>query len=100
MITRTARFNMNEEAALRKKIRTSNEEALVLKLGKGNNLRVFCSTSAFERVKKMIENTVSKGNKKENLRNKDHDERRHSESIRVKEKQSRKNQVIYAVNSY
>lgn len=100
MITRTARFNMNEEAALRKKIRTSNEEALVLKLGKGNNLRVFCSTSAFERVKKMIENTVSKGNKKEHLRNKDHDERIHSESIRVKEKQSRKNQVIYAVNSY
>ena len=34
MITRTARFRMNEEAALRKKIKTCNEEAVVLKLEK------------------------------------------------------------------
>ena len=34
MITRTARFIMNEEAALRKKIKTCNEETLVLKLDK------------------------------------------------------------------
>ena len=34
IITRTARFSMNEEATLRKKIRTCNEEALVLKLKK------------------------------------------------------------------
>ena len=34
MISRTARFSMNEEAALRKKIKTCNEEVLVLKLGK------------------------------------------------------------------
>ena len=34
MITRTARFSMNEEAALRKKIKTCNEETLVLKLEK------------------------------------------------------------------
>ena len=34
MITRTARFSMNEEAALRKKIKTCNEEAVVLKLEK------------------------------------------------------------------
>ena len=34
MITRTARFSMNEEAALRKKIKTCNEETLVLKLDK------------------------------------------------------------------
>ena len=34
MITRTARFSMNKEAALRKKIKTCNEEAVVLKLEK------------------------------------------------------------------
>ena len=48
MITRTARFNINKEAALKRKIKTSNEEALVPKLEKGNNLRVFCNTTAFE----------------------------------------------------
>ena len=49
---------MNEEAALRKKIKTCNEEALVLKLEKGNNLRIFCSTAAFEGVREIIKNTV------------------------------------------
>ena len=42
VITRTARFSMNEEAAVRKKIKTCNEEPLLVKLEKGNNLRIFC----------------------------------------------------------
>ena len=54
MITRTARFSINEEAALRKKIKTCNEEALVLKLEKGSNLRIFCSTTRFEELKEII----------------------------------------------
>ena len=37
MITKTARFSMNEKAILRKKIKTWNEEALVLILEKGND---------------------------------------------------------------
>ena len=57
MITRTARFSLNEEAAVTKKIKTSNEELLVVKLEKGNNLRIFCSTTAFEGVKQIIENS-------------------------------------------
>ena len=32
IVTRTARFSMNEEAAVRKKIKTRNEEPLVLKV--------------------------------------------------------------------
>ena len=34
MITRADRFSMNEEAALRKKIKTCNDEAVVLNLEK------------------------------------------------------------------
>ena len=71
MIASTARFSMNEEVALRTKIKTYNEEALVLKLEKGNNLRIFCSATAFEGVKEIIEYTVSKSNKVEHLRNED-----------------------------
>ena len=88
MITRTARLSTNEEAALRKKIKTYNEEALVLKLEKGNNLRIICSATAFEVVKEIIKNKVSKNNKVEHLRNADQEGRAYSESIRVKEYES------------
>ena len=79
MITRTAGFSMNEESALRKKIKTYNKETLVLKLEKGNNLRIFCRTTAFEGVKEVIENRVRKSNKVEHLRNKDQGWRIYSE---------------------
>ena len=42
-----------------------------MKLEKGNNLRIFCSTAAFERVKQIIENTVSKISKIEYIGNED-----------------------------
>ena len=100
MITRTARFSMKEEEAVRKKIKTCNEEPLVLKLEKGNNLRIFCSTTAFEGVKQIIENTVSKINKIEYIRNEDQEGKIYSESIRAREKEPRGNQAIYIVNMY
>ena len=74
MITRTTRFSMNEEVAVRKKIKTCNEELLVVKLEKGNNLRIFCITTAFEGVKSIIENTVRKI-KSEHKRNEDQEGR-------------------------
>ena len=67
---------------------------------KGNNLRIFCSTTAFEGVKQIIESTVTKINQIEYIRNEDQEERTYSESITVREKESRKNQVIYTVNIY
>ena len=85
-ITRTARFIMNKEAAVRKKIKTCNDEPLLVKLEKGNNLRIFCSTTAFEAVKQIIENTVSKINKLQYIRNEDQEGRIYYESIRVREK--------------
>lgn len=61
-MTRTARFNVNEETSFKKKIKTCNEKAIALKLEKGNNPRIFCSAT-FEGVKETIENTVSKATK-------------------------------------
>ena len=63
MITRTARFSMNKEAAVRKKINSSNEEPLVVKIEKGNNVRIFCSTTAFQGVKQIIKNTAKSTNR-------------------------------------
>ena len=79
IITRTVKFSMNEEAALIKKIKTCNEEALLLELEKRNNLRI-----SFEGMKEIIENTVSKSNKVEHLRNEDQEGRIYSESTRIK----------------
>ena len=100
VVTRTARFSMNEKAAVRKKIKTCNEEPLLVKLEKGNNLRIFCSTTTFEGVKQIIENTVSKINKIEYIRNEDQEGRIYSEIIRVREKESKRNRVIDTVNIY
>ena len=47
MTTRTSRFSMNQEVALTKKIKICNEESLVAKLEKGNNLRIFYGRKAF-----------------------------------------------------
>ena len=73
------------------------------KLEKGNNLRTFCSTTALEGgVKKIIENTVSKSNKVEHLRNEDQEGRIYSKSIKFTEIESRRNQAIFnsTVNTY
>ena len=51
-------------------------------------------------MKQIIENTVSKINKIEYIRNEDQEGRIYSESIRVREKESRRNQVIYKVSIY
>ena len=51
---------MNKEVSVRKKIKTCNEEPLVVKHEKEKNLRIFCSTILFEEVKEIIGNTVSK----------------------------------------
>ena len=80
------------------KIIQSMKNALVLKLEKGNNLRIFCRTTTFKGVKEIIKNTISKSKKVEHLRNEVQERRIHSESIRVKVKDSRKNEVIYTFN--
>lgn len=51
-------------------------------------------------MKGIIENTVSKRNKVDYLRNEDQDRRIYRENKRVKEKESRRSQVIYTVNIY
>ena len=48
-------------------------------------------------MKEIIENTVRKSNRLEHLRNEDQEDRMYSESIRNKEKESRRNQVINTV---
>lgn len=73
MIYRTARFSMMEKVAVGKKIKTCNKEPLLIKLAKGNKPRIVFSTTAFEGVMQIFENTVSKINKIKYIRTKDHE---------------------------
>ena len=91
---------MNKEVSVRKKIKTCNEEPLVVKREKEKNLRIFCSTTLFEEVKEIIGNTVSKTKKIEHIRNEDQKGKIYSESIKVMKNELRRNQVIYTVNIY
>lgn len=45
---------------LRKKMNTYSKEVLVLKLEIGNNPRIFCSSKAFESVKRIIKTQLLK----------------------------------------
>ena len=67
---------------------------------KGNNLRIFCSTTASEGVKQIIENTISKINKIEYTRNKIKKGEYIVKKLESEKKESRRNQVIYTVNIY
>ena len=91
---------MNKEVSVRKKIKTCNEEPLVVKREREKNLRIFCSSTLFEEVKQIIENTVSKTKKIEHIRNEDQKGEIDSESIKVMKNELRRNQVIYTVNIY
>ena len=117
MITRAARFSINEDAVLWNKIKTCDEKALVLKLEKGNNLTIFWTT-VFEGVKEIIDNLVPraipliakrcagdkfeiientvKQSKVEYLRNVDQKRRISSESIRVKKRVKERSSNIYS----
>ena len=100
MIQREIRIQYEKGSSImnENKIIQSMKNALVLKLEKGNNLRIFCRTTTFKGVKEIIKNTISKSKKVEHLRNEVQERRIHSESIRVKVKDSRKNEVIYTFN--
>ena len=91
---------MNKEVSVRKKIKTCNEEPLVVKREREKNLRIFCSSTLFEEVKQIIESTVSKTKKIEHIRNEDQKGEIYSESIKVMKNELRRNQVTYTVNIY
>lgn len=55
----------------KKKTKTCSEEQLTLKLEKSINLRIICSITKFEGIKKIIKNTVSKIIKINPVRNED-----------------------------
>ena len=47
-------FTLNEKAVMQKKIKPCKDQSVVVKIEKGNNLRIYCSTTAFEKIRRQI----------------------------------------------
>ena len=56
---RVLNYTINEKTASIKKKKSCREVPLEIKMEKGNNLRIFCSTTAFENRKIIIETVAS-----------------------------------------
>ena len=83
-------FTLNEKAAIqKKKIKSCKDESLVVKMEKGNNLRIYCSTTAFEKVRRHIVRSIQENTNLEHIENEDQKGQVYSEILRVKDKNSR-----------
>ena len=85
---------------IKKKIKSRREVPLEIKMEKGNNLRIFCSTTAFENIRKIIIETVASNYVLEMTENKDISERVIIETIKTKEKNARRALPIFVINMY
>ena len=61
--TRRVNYTVNEKTAIKKKIKSCREvdggTITQIKMEKGNNLRIFCSTATFENIRQMIIETIA-----------------------------------------
>ena len=45
-------FTLNEKAAIQEKIKACRDQSLAVKIEKGNNFEIYCSTTAFAKIRK------------------------------------------------
>ena len=67
---------------------------------KGNNLRIFCSTTAFENIRKIIIETIASNYALEKTENRDISGKVVMETIKTKEKNERRALPIFVTNIY
>ena len=67
---------------------------------KGNNLRMFCSTTAFENIRKIIVETIASNCALEKTENRDISRKAVIETIKTKEKNARRTLPIFVNNIY
>ena len=102
---------MNQTVALTKKIKSCRQDTLIVKLEKGNNLRIHCSTTALETVRKLIASKIGNSSTLEYLSNKGLKGNIyiyiyiyiHSEVVKVKENSNttrRNKRDLFTVNIY
>ena len=58
--SRRVSYTINEKTAIKRKIKSCREVPLEIKMEKGNNRIIFCSTTAFENIGKIIIETAAR----------------------------------------
>ena len=91
-------YTINERTTIKKKIKSCQEVPLQMKMGKGNNLRIFCSTTAFENIRKIILETIVSNYALEKTENRDTSGKFVIETIKTKEKNARRALLIFVAN--
>ena len=100
IMTGTTRYRINEKVAIDKKIKACNNEPIQINMEKGHNLRVYCSTVAFEGVRGILEKILETNYTINQTQTKDRTGNIVSEVITAAQKESRKNEAVFTINIY
>ena len=98
--TRKVNYTINEKTAIKKKIRSCREVPLQIKMEKGNNLIIFCSTTTFENIRQMVIETIASNYALEKTENRDISGKFVIETTKTKEKNARRALPIFVTNIY
>ena len=93
-------LTLTEKAVIQKKIKSCKDGSLVVKMEKGNNLRICCSTTAFEKIRRQIVRSIQENTNLEHIENEDQKGQVYGEILRVKDKNSRGQRLIFTINIY
>ena len=91
-------YTINEKNSNKKEKKSCREVPLEIKMEKGNNLRIFCSTTASENIRKIIIETVASNYVLEMTENKDISDSVVIETIKTKERNARRALPIFVIN--
>ena len=93
-------YTINGQTAIKKKIKSCREVPLQIKMEKGNNMRIFCGTTDFENIRKIIIETIASNYALEKTENRDISGKVVIETIETKEKNARRALPIFVTNIY
>ena len=91
-------YTINEKTAIKNKIKSCREVPLQTKMEKGNKLWIFCSTTAFKCIRKIIIQTIASNYALEKTEKRDISGKVVIETIITKEKNVRKALPIFVTN--
>ena len=102
-MSRRVNYTINEKTAIKKKIKSCREMSLEIKIEKGNNLRIFCSTMLWKHhgnTRKIIIEIVASNYVLQMTENKDISGKVVIETIKTKERNARRAFPIFVINLY
>ena len=97
--SRRVNYAINQKTAAKKKIKSCREVPLQIKMEKGNNLTIFCSTTAFENIRKMFIETIARNHALEKTEDR-HFREVIIKTIKTKEKNERRALPWFVTNIY